>query len=324
MAINLLNLEPQKISKNLKGKFITLYGSEKVGKTTIASKFKNVLIAAFEMGTNALDNVYVQPIKTWSDWKQMIRQLTREKTLQDKFDTIALDVVDIAYDLCSKYICNENGVEKINEIPYGQGYALVDKEFETSLRDLQFAGYGLLFISHETDRTLIDDKGEEYTKIVPSMSKRCGKIVNGMVDIIGYLRNVTTRNEDGTTTNKRYIYLQGDDRFLAGSRFQPIPTRIEMSYENLIEAIYDAIDKTAAGNNSAPTEENNPFTTRTYDDLMDEAQSIWIKLANEKKTDLALSILEDVFGKPTKFSDIKEEELDKFQEVLFRIDDEIK
>lgn len=49
MAINLLDLQPQVISKNLKGKTLLLFGCEKVGKTTIASKFKNVLIAAFEM-----------------------------------------------------------------------------------------------------------------------------------------------------------------------------------------------------------------------------------------------------------------------------------
>ena len=41
----------------------------------------------------------------------MVRQLTKTKALQDKFDTIALDVVDIAYDACTKYICDENNVE---------------------------------------------------------------------------------------------------------------------------------------------------------------------------------------------------------------------
>ena len=50
MAIDLMALEPQKISKDLKGKYILLYGEEKVGKTTIASKFPKVLIAAFDVG----------------------------------------------------------------------------------------------------------------------------------------------------------------------------------------------------------------------------------------------------------------------------------
>jgi ATP-dependent Lon protease len=59
MAIDLLSLEPQQISKNLRGKYIMLYGLPGVGKTSLAAQFDKVLIAGFEMGTNALNNVYV-------------------------------------------------------------------------------------------------------------------------------------------------------------------------------------------------------------------------------------------------------------------------
>ena len=45
MAIDLMALEPQKISKNLRGKFILAYGKPGVGKTSLAAKFENVLIA---------------------------------------------------------------------------------------------------------------------------------------------------------------------------------------------------------------------------------------------------------------------------------------
>ncbi len=65
MAIDLLALEPQQISRNLKGKFSLFYGAPGVGKTTLASKFEKSLILGCEAGTNALNNVYVQPIKTW-------------------------------------------------------------------------------------------------------------------------------------------------------------------------------------------------------------------------------------------------------------------
>ena len=34
----------------------------KVGKTTLASEIDNVLIASFEMGSNALHNVHVAPM----------------------------------------------------------------------------------------------------------------------------------------------------------------------------------------------------------------------------------------------------------------------
>lgn len=37
MAIDLLNLQPQMISKNLRGKYIMLYGLPGVGKTSLAA-----------------------------------------------------------------------------------------------------------------------------------------------------------------------------------------------------------------------------------------------------------------------------------------------
>jgi DNA replication protein DnaC len=37
MAVNLMALEPQRISRSLKGKFILLYGDPGIGKTTLAS-----------------------------------------------------------------------------------------------------------------------------------------------------------------------------------------------------------------------------------------------------------------------------------------------
>lgn len=120
MAIDLMALEPQKISKNLRGKFILAYGKPGVGKTSLAAKFENVLIAGFEMGSNALNNVYVQPAKTWSDWKSMVSQLTRKKELMEKFHSIAIDTADEAWNLCVKYICSQNSVENLGDIPWGQ------------------------------------------------------------------------------------------------------------------------------------------------------------------------------------------------------------
>ena len=172
MAIDLLALEPQTISKNLKGKYAMFYGLPGVGKTSLAAQFPRVLIAGFEMGTNALNNVYVQPVKGWNDWKTMVGQLIRKNELKEKFECIAIDTADSAWDLCVKYICGQEGVEKLGDIPWGQGYDMAKKEYQSTFRDLTFAGYGLIFISHSTEKTLKDEKGEEYQQIAPALPQR--------------------------------------------------------------------------------------------------------------------------------------------------------
>lgn len=86
--IDLLNLEPQKISRDLRGKFTLVYGDPGCGKTSLAAKFDKVLICAFEQGTNALNNVYVQPIKTWKDWKQVVKQLIKNDELKERYHSV--------------------------------------------------------------------------------------------------------------------------------------------------------------------------------------------------------------------------------------------
>ena len=112
--IDLANLEPIKINKDLKGKYILIYGQPKIGKTTLASQFPRNLLLAFEPGYNGLDNIMVQPITKWSEFKQVLRQLA-QKEIQEKFDTITIDTADIAWDYCEKFICSSNVNESTGE-----------------------------------------------------------------------------------------------------------------------------------------------------------------------------------------------------------------
>ena len=44
-------------------------------------------------------------------------------------------------------------------------------------------GYGIVLISHATDKTFKNDKGQEYNKIIPALPNRPFDIVNKMVDL---------------------------------------------------------------------------------------------------------------------------------------------
>ena len=317
--IDLLNLEPQQISRNLKGKMGLIYGSPGCGKTTFASKFEKALICAFEMGTNALHNVYVQPIKTWSDWKQVVNQLVRKPELQEKYNNIIIDTCDEAYKLCERWLCSQYNVESIKDVAgYGAGYKMLDDNFMTTFRDLSYAGYGLLFISHETEKTYTNDKGEEYNKIIPALPNRPFNLINKMVDIIGYIREVPIQNND-EVIRKRFMYMRGDDRFLTKSRFKYIVPKIELDYDAYVNAIYNAIDKQVEVKGGVATENENPFLVRTYDELKEEAKELWGKLVGKDLVGQAMEILKDNFGKPIKFSEIPPEQTDIFEKSLFEI-----
>ena len=57
MAIDLKKLKPTTVSRDLKGKFVFLYGPAKIGKTTLAVQFPRNLLLAVEHGLPVPENV---------------------------------------------------------------------------------------------------------------------------------------------------------------------------------------------------------------------------------------------------------------------------
>ena len=237
--MSLLDLQPHKVSRDLRGYSVLFYGEPKSGKTTIASKFPRALLFAFEKGYSALPGVFAQPINNWSEFLKFLRELKQEE-VKEKFETIVIDTADIAYDYCEQYICNIEGVDSINKVPFGQGFTKAGKEFDAKLRQIVQLGYGLVIISHAQDKTFQNEDGTEYNRIVPTLGNKPRIICTRMCDIIGYSRQIDT--EAGLKT---FLFMRGTPRFEAGSRFKYTPDRIEFTYQNLVDSIADAIDKQA-------------------------------------------------------------------------------
>ena len=254
-SIDIFNVKPHQVSRDMRGYSVFMYGGWKTGKTTTAVKFPKHFLLAFEKGYSAIPGAMAQPINSWSEFRQVLRQLKDDKA-KEMFETIIVDTADIAYDYCTKYICANNDAQSVSDIPFGKGYGLIEKEFDECLRQIVQMGYGLVVISHETDKTFTNENGTQFNKIVPTLDKRANNVLARMCDIIGYTRSVTL--DDGTETIK--MFMRGTSRYEAGSRFKYTPDYIDLSYDNLVAAINDAIDKQMA-------EEGKEYFTETRDNL---------------------------------------------------------
>jgi DNA-directed RNA polymerase subunit F len=322
MAINLLELEPTVVSRDLKGKLVMFYGEPKSGKTSNAVKFPKSLLLAFEKGYNAINNVMAQPINKWSEFKQVLKQL-KDPKVQERFETIIVDTADIAWDLCEKYILNREGVDKIGDIPYGAGYGMVEKEFDEALRSIPLLDYGLVLISHSEDKEFKDENGESYQRIVPTLPKRARKVVTRMVDIIAYSRTVQDQETGETSVN---LYMRGTPRFEAGSRWKHTPDYIPFKYENLVNVIAEAIEKQAEEDGVEATSEHiNLFQeveTHSFDEVVEEINEILGKLMeiSEDNAPKITRVIESHLGKGRKVSEATEEQL----EMLILIRDDLK
>lgn len=323
MAIDLLSIEPHKVSKDLRGYSVFFYGEPKSGKTTIASKFPQSLLLAFEKGYNTLAGIMVQPVNSWAEFIKIIRQL-KDDAVKEKFSTIIIDTADIAYSYCEKFICANNNVNAINDMGYGKGYALLGAEFDEKLREIVKMGYGIVLISHSTDKVFKDEAGAEYNKIVPTLDKRANNIVARMADIIGYSRAVT----DDKGENKTFLFMRGTQRYEAGSRFKYTPNYIEFNYQNLVDAIDEAIKKQAEedGQTLYTDERENAYkdtsTDLNFDTLMEEFKNLITKFS-EDETKMAeyyapriTEIVDKYLGKGKKVNEMNRDQVEQLSLIV--------
>jgi hypothetical protein len=153
MAINLLGLQPHKVSRDLSGYITFIYGAPKVGKTTLATQMPGALLLAFERGYNAIPGIIAQDVTTWGEMKQIYRELKKPE-VQAVYKTVVVDTVDVAADLCQKYICNQLGIDNMGDGGWGtNSWSKYKKEFEDVFRGLTMMGYAVVFISHSKTGT---------------------------------------------------------------------------------------------------------------------------------------------------------------------------
>lgn len=322
-GIDILNLEPSVISRDLRGKFVCLYSLPKVGKTSLACQFPKNLLCGFEHGWNAISGAMAVDIKKWADFKLILRQLEKPEA-QEKYNTITIDTVGIAWDLCEQYICAQHGVQTIADIPWGGGYTAAKREFETCLRKITQLGYGLVVIAHVEKRIEKRADDSEVEILGPAIPKRAYDIVNQLVDIIGYID--ITWDEDGNA--ERWLYTRKTPTVMAGSRFKYLAPKIKFGYQELVDAIIDAIEKSEKldGARVVDKSEQQIEEQLKFEDVREEASKLWAKLvtADANNADKILKKVEMIFGRKLKLSEITEDQVDLMQLVVLEMRDMVK
>ena len=321
MAINLLNLQPHKVSRDLSGYITYVYGIPKVGKTTFGAQFPSALILAFERGYNALPGVIAQDITSWGEFKQVLRELKKPE-VQATYKSIIIDTVDIAASLCEKYICSQLGIENIGDGGWStNGWSKYKKEFEDSFRTITQLGYAVCFISHSADKTFKRKDGTEYNQMVPTAQCSVNEIVKGMADIFACA--------DIVNGERKLILRSLDGSVDTGCRFKYIEPEIPFTYDALVEALNKAIDKEAA-------ETNNKFVTNErvseviaptydYDALMNEFQQITGNLMRENPGygPKITEIVERYLGKGKKVSETTRDQAEFVDLIVAEIKSEL-
>ena len=228
-----------KLDSSIRGKIITIYGNNGLGKTKNAVKFPNPVVIPLEKGLNATSGAVVLKTATYTDVKAHVRMLTTNpqwlKALEQEPITLIFDGLENLGLLCQRWLCSKYDVADIAEGKGGYGlWGYYQKEMAALINDIVSHGYTIVFIGHE------QESKEGYHSIAGDV--RNVKPIRDNSDIVCYLTS------NGVDENNQVIpssaWLAETDQFFARSRFDYMDTYLEVfSAENLIEAIRVGIER---------------------------------------------------------------------------------
>lgn len=247
MAINIFDIPPSVVTRDLSGKSFLIYGERKSGKTSQAVRFPKPLLLGFEKGYNMLSGVIAQPINKWTEALEVKRQLLHDaadvasgQKKETSFTTVIVDTADLAYDMCESYILNKEGVEYLDETENNRGYRATSREFDSFFQDIVRVGYTLVAISHSETKQVKDKMtGGKYERTQPTIQKRGFQVLSRLVDVTAYA--ASERDIEGNT--QMVLTLRGDQYLEAGSRNKYMSEKIPFTYEALRDDMAQAIDR---------------------------------------------------------------------------------
>lgn len=145
-----------------------------------------------------------------------------------------------------------------------------------------------------------DEEGNAITRVEPDGPRQMREIIDALVDIIGY---IGVEFDPITKASTRYLYTRSTPTVFAGSRYQYLAPKIKFGYQELVDAIGEAIDMSVEKDGAQVTDhvETIQIKSRPFTDIMNDAKSIWTGYLSMATTDEEkeqhLHIMKDIVRK---------------------------
>lgn len=230
--------EPKVASDDIGQYTFLLYGVPKIGKTTVFSSWPKAIFFCTEPGTKGLEifeyNSTNGGIYDWNVFRKGVDLLCSNR---GKFQTVVIDTVDRAYDMCRDWVCKELGIEYPGEDEGGKqdrgiSWNKVKTEFLTQIHRISQSGHGLCLTSHSKENIIKSRGGEQFSKIIPSMSGQARSVIEAIVDYFFYAEYVK---------DARILMCGGDETIWAGARSSKDNKNFPRFIPMVQEGTYDLI-----------------------------------------------------------------------------------
>lgn len=229
--------------KRARAQKVVIYGTEGIGKSSLASQFPEPLFIDTEGST---DNMEVARLDKPTSWIMLNNQIAFVKANPTVCKTLVIDTIDWAESLCVDNLCAMHGKKGIEDFGYGNGYVYAKEEmgrFLNKLQDLIEIGVNVVLTAHAQIRKfeLPDEMGsyDKYElKLGKKTSSQTAPLVKEWADLLlfcnykTYLISQEKSTKKKAQGNQRVMYTEHNPAWDAKNR-HGLPSELPLDYNSI-------------------------------------------------------------------------------------------
>ena len=207
-----------------------IYGTEGIGKTTLAAGFPSPVILDTEEGTHHLDVARVS-IGSWEELRAAVAEIGSRPS---EFRTVVIDSADWAERLLIESLLVEHKQKSIEGFGFGKGYTILAEGFGRFLSQCDVA-----FVAHsKVQRTSPPDMADGFDRYELKLTKQTAPLLKEWCDLLCFCNYKTTVSEgsDGrkkaTGGKRRLMHVERSAAWDAKNRYS-LDAELPMAIESL-------------------------------------------------------------------------------------------
>ena len=232
---------------------LLIYGTEGIGKSTLASHAPNAIFIQTEDGLREIDCAKFPRAKTLADVESAINTLITE---DHGFQTVVIDTADCLEQLIWDNLCHQYGVNSIEKVDggYARGYTHALTPLRQILDGLDILNERkkmcVILLAHHKVEKFDDPVHGAYDRYSPRLHKHANAAIKGWADgILFSTQKVITKTEDagfnrtrtiasglGKDGGERVLLCIGCPSYVAKNRYN-LPMEIPLNWIALLDAL---------------------------------------------------------------------------------------
>lgn len=237
---------------------LLIYGSEGIGKTTLASCMPNPVFLDTENGSLHIE--CAERFSNFDNWQDLLNTVSEAAKI-DGACTIVVDTIDKAEQMCQAWVCLQNGKHGIEDFGYGKGYVYARDEFTKLLAELDKCiaqGLNVILVAHSQMRKFErPDESGAFDRFELKLNKHISALVKEWADAVLFCdyKTFVTLDANGkgkASGGKRIIRTDHDPCWDAKNRWG-LPSELALDSDGIAEVRKNmAVDGVQPSSNPQP------------------------------------------------------------------------